>query len=70
MKKPRTKPVRKYTNEANGVVYHLLRRGNALELWVAGRHGFFCGYVSCVEGMECAIDNHEEEMFSLLQDFR
>ena len=61
-KKPKTKPILKmrgYALYANG------------ELWKTGKHGYRAGYVmnKDADGMELAIENHEEEMQCLLSEF-
>jgi hypothetical protein len=40
------------------------------ELWTKGEYAFLCGYCSCPENFETAIDAHEEEMACLLADAR
>ncbi len=38
------------------------------ELWRTGKHGFRAGYVMEPENLDCAIDNHEEEMRVMLAE--
>ncbi len=63
MTKPTTKPVARRT--CGDTRYQLFSNG---QLWTAGRHGYFCGYVSDPENIDLAIDNHEEEMCCLMAD--
>ena len=65
MSRPTTRPVA--TAKRGQTTYKLFSNG---ELWIGGRHGFLCGYVSDPENIECAIDSHEEEMACLVADAR
>ena len=67
---PRGRPV--LSIERGGTTYRLYKDGNTLRMFVAGRDGFFAGYVSepTVSAMEAAIDAFEEEMFSLEAEHR
>jgi len=64
-KRPTTKPVA--TQKRGKTTYKLYADG---QLWTTGRHGFLCGYVSDPDNLDCAIDNHEEEMACLMADAR
>ena len=55
--KPTTKPVAR--RKRGTTTYHLY---DNTELWTTGRYAYFCGYVSCPEGIDAAIDAHEEEL--------
>tara|TARA_R100001594_G_scaffold128693_1_gene167053 strand:- start:32 stop:229 length:198 start_codon:yes stop_codon:yes gene_type:complete len=61
-KKPIGKPIIKMKG------YELYANG---ELWKSGKHGYRAGYVmnKNTEGMEIAIENHEEEMQILISEF-
>jgi len=63
MTRPTTKPVA--TQKRGDTTYKLYANG---ELWTTGEHGYFCGHVSDPENIDCAIDNHEEEMSCLMAD--
>jgi len=65
MKKPTTKPVSR--QKRGKTTYHLFANG---ELWTAGRHAYFCGYVAHPENLDYAIDTHEEELACLMADAR
>jgi hypothetical protein len=40
------------------------------ELWTTGEHAYMCGYVMNPENLDEAIENHEEEMRSLMAEAR
>lgn len=64
---PRGRPV--LSSERGGTTYRLYKDGR---MFVAGRDGFFAGYVSkpTVAAMEAAIDAFEEEMHFLEAEYR
>jgi len=64
---PRGRPV--LSIERGGTTYRLYKDGR---MFVAGRDGFFAGYVSepTVSAMEAAIDAFEEEMHFLEAEYR
>jgi len=64
-KRPTTRPVQTVTRGRRK--YALYSNG---ELWLMGRDGYMAGYVMKPENIDYAIDNHEEEMESLLADAR
>jgi len=64
---PRGRPV--LSIERGGTTYRLYKDSR---MFVAGRDGFFAGYVSAptVSAMEAAIDAFEEEMHFLEAEYR
>ena len=63
--KPATTPVAR--RKRGTTTYHLFAN---TELWTTGPYAYFCGYVMDADNLDCAIDNHEEEMRCLMAEAR
>lgn len=63
--KPTGRPIA--TQKRGKTTYKLYANG---ELWTGGRHGFLCGYVADPDGLDYAIDMHEEELHFLMAEFQ